>query len=65
MEDLLNKMGLGLIGLGLVMVFIGVVAIALNYTSDYPKTTISGFYITIVLILIGSGVYLRRLGKRM
>ena len=65
MADLLNKMALGLIGLGLVMVFIGVVAIALNYTSNYPKTTISGFYITIVLILIGTGVYFKRLAKKM
>jgi hypothetical protein len=65
MADLLNKMGWGLIVLGLIMVFIAVVALALNYTSDYPKTDISGFYCTILLILIGGGTYLRKLGKRM
>jgi hypothetical protein len=65
MADLLNKMGWGLIVLGGIMVFIAIMAIILNYTSDYPKTDISGFYCIILAILIGGGVYLRRLGKRM
>ncbi len=64
LEDILNKLGWALlIAFGIMVLIIGVVLYQNNFTEE-PEVEISTFYIFISLIFLGSGIYFRKLSKR-
>jgi hypothetical protein len=64
LEDILNKLGWALlVAFGIMTVIIAVIVFQ-NIFTEQPKVKISVFYIIISLIFLGSGIYFRKLAKR-
>ncbi|MCP9762605.1 hypothetical protein [Lacihabitans soyangensis] len=64
MEDILNKLGWALlIAFSIMVLIIGVILYQNNFT-DEPEVKISAFYFIISIIFLGSGIYFRKLSKK-
>jgi TRAP-type C4-dicarboxylate transport system permease small subunit len=64
LEDILNKLGWALLlAFGIMVIIIGVILYQNNFTEE-PEVKISAFYFIISIIFLGSGIYFRKLSKK-
>jgi hypothetical protein len=64
LEDILNKLGWALlVAFGIMVVIIAVILYQNNFTTQ-PKIKISAFYFIISVIFLLSGIYFRKLSRK-